>query len=194
MQWPLERFSLTREKINSQWRNNSWSLPCLIYQTSLLRPWWSHPYTVLSLYSPYTLTLIWKIVIAILKWKTSIWNPWAVVVFVLWVRVPACNSEYPSLILAEYFNIFLSFVEHEKTKINRKGGCERPILKNFSLDPSRSEWEEILKDSSVVHFYHSSSSGNIKVMKKKFYGRVYPAYVPVAMNNCPASFDSERMF
>jgi hypothetical protein len=31
-------------------------------------------------------------------------------------------------------------------------------------------------------------------MKKKFYGNSYPAYVPLGMDHCPVSFNSERMF
>ena len=68
------------------------------------------------------------------------------------------------------------------------------IPRSLWFKPFRSEWEEILKDSNAVHFYHSSSSGATRVMKKKFYGPVFPAYVPVGIRNCPASFDSEKLF
>jgi hypothetical protein len=58
----------------------------------------------------------------------------------------------------------------------------------------RDEWTAEFEKSHTVHFYQSSSKGTLKVMKKKFYGNSYPAYVPLGMDHCPVSFNSERMF
>ena len=52
----------------------------------------------------------------------------------------------------------------------------------------------IFKESHAVHFYQSSTEAKLKVMKKKFYGATFPAYLPLGMIFCPVSFESERMF
>jgi hypothetical protein len=66
-----------------------------------------------------------------------------------------------------------------------------PILSTPAL-PSR--WEEMFKDSYAVHFYASSNPINKKVLKAKYYGKEVPAYLTLGTQNCPISFDSQRLF
>ena len=94
------------------------------------------------------------------------------------------------MIFKFYFKYFLTFSPgpHERT-INVYQN-----QKNIYKLLSRSDWEDFFKDSYTAHFYQSSSKTVVKVMKKKFYGSAFPAYLPLAMQHCPISFNSERMF
>ena len=55
-------------------------------------------------------------------------------------------------------------------------------------------WAEQFKHSTAVHMYFSSKRASKKILRPKFYGADRPAYLYLALNNCPASFYSERDF
>ena len=62
------------------------------------------------------------------------------------------------------------------------------------------EWSEIFQHSYGVHFYHSSSQsakskgGSNVIRKPKFYGARKPAYLVLALTNCPVSYWSNDQF
>ena len=61
----------------------------------------------------------------------------------------------------------------------------------------KSEWYSHFKDSYAVHFYHSSSQsvGSPRSIKQpKFYGARKPAYLVLALDHCPLSYWSKKLF
>ena len=71
-----------------------------------------------------------------------------------------------------------------------------PVNQVNLYEPKRrkSEWMELFRHSYGVHFYHSSSqnSGPLQVIRNaKYYGARRPAYLSLALDNCPVSYWSK---
>jgi hypothetical protein len=56
------------------------------------------------------------------------------------------------------------------------------------------EWLEFFSDSYVVHMYNSSKNTERPILRPKYFGKNWPAYLYLAANFCPVSFYSEKKF
>ena len=57
------------------------------------------------------------------------------------------------------------------------------------------DWKELFGQSLMVHMYYSAHAAqNVKISKRRFYGKEIPAYLHLATNHCPISFDSVKLF
>jgi hypothetical protein len=57
------------------------------------------------------------------------------------------------------------------------------------------DWDELFEDSFAVHFYQSSWRTDQEIFWPDAYpNNLYPAYVPLALNNCPLSYFGDETF
>ena len=56
------------------------------------------------------------------------------------------------------------------------------------------DWAGRFRHSTAVHMYFSSKKASKRILRPRFYGAARPAYLYLAINNCPASYFSERDF
>ena len=54
-------------------------------------------------------------------------------------------------------------------------------------------WKEFFDGSATVHFYASSNPSR-KILRPNHYGKNVPAYLSLAIQHCPLSYYSEKMF
>ncbi|XP_023323266.1 lactosylceramide 4-alpha-galactosyltransferase [Eurytemora carolleeae] len=63
---------------------------------------------------------------------------------------------------------------------------------------TKKDWKNVFKNSYGVHFYHGSTKtkdgGGYQIWKPSNYGARKPAYLALALEHCPVSFDSRTPF
>ena len=64
----------------------------------------------------------------------------------------------------------------------------------YSGEKLPQDWAQIFVNSYGVHMYSSSVYARRKILRPKYYGKLWPAYLHLAINHCPLSYYSEKMF
>ena len=62
----------------------------------------------------------------------------------------------------------------------------------YSTEKLAVEWERIFKDSYGVHMYSSSVHSKRRMLRPRYYGKEWPAYLYLAINHCPLAYYSEK--